>query len=146
MRTQVLVLSAVLTGCGGDTASSSPAGGTPTVSGEAAAPAPSKAPADIDVAELKARMEAGDIVLVDVRQPSEYEAGHVPGARLIPLGELSGRLDELSAEKSGPVHLICKSGGRSARAQRSLVAAGFAEAINVRGGTSAWIAAGYPVE
>jgi len=146
MRAQILMLSAILTGCGGDAGSTTPAGGTTSAGGEAAAPAPSSAPSDIDVAELKARMEGGDIVLIDVRQPSEYAAGHVPGARLIPLGELSGRLEELSGDKAGPVHLICKSGGRSARAQRTLVAAGFAEPINVRGGTGAWIKAGYPVE
>ncbi len=88
-----------------------------------------------------------DLLLVDVRTPGEYEAGHVPGARLLPLQELDGRLEELAELKAAgePVYVICQSGGRSARAADRLVEEGFAEVINVEGGTGAWIAAGHAV-
>ncbi len=95
---------------------------------------------EIDVAELASRLDA-DGVLLDVRQPDEYVERHVEGAFLIPLAELPDRIDELP---EGPVNVICKSGGRSARAAEFLRAKGI-EATNVAGGTDGWVAAGYPV-
>lgn len=99
-----------------------------------------------DAAGLKAAMDAGGVVVVDVRTPEEYASGHVPGARSLPLGELGDRLTELEPFKDQALHLVCASGGRSARAQRVLSDAGFVRPINVEGGTRAWIAAGLPVE
>ena len=96
---------------------------------------------EIDVAELAQRHAAGAYVL-DVRQPDEYEAGHVPGAVLIPLGELGDRQGELPNDQE--LLVICKSGGRSATAVEALTGAGF-RATNVAGGTMAWIDAGNPV-
>jgi rhodanese-related sulfurtransferase len=96
---------------------------------------------EIDVAEL-ARRHADGAYVLDVRQPDEYEAGHVPGAVLVPLGELGGRMGELPQDR--PLLVICKSGGRSANAVQALTAAGY-DATNIAGGTMAWIDAGHAV-
>lgn len=81
--------------------------------------------------------------LVDVREPAEYAGGHVPGARNLPMGQLSSHLDSL--DRHHPVLLICWSGNRSG-AMCDLVSAAGYEAVNVGGGTAAWIRAGRPVE
>jgi rhodanese-related sulfurtransferase len=95
---------------------------------------------EVDVAALAAARETGAAVL-DVRQPDEYESGHVPGAVLVPLGELPTALELVP---DGELYVICKSGGRSARAVQLLAETG-RSATNVAGGTMAWIEAGYPV-
>jgi rhodanese-related sulfurtransferase len=97
---------------------------------------------EIDVDELHGHHAAGAPV-VDVRQPHEYVEAHVPGAVLIPLGEVPDRLSELPQE--GPIYLICKTGARSRRAAEFLETQGIV-AINVAGGTMAWIDAGFPVD
>ncbi len=99
-------------------------------------------PNEIDVDRLDSERSASS-TLVDVREPSEYVAGHVPGAVLMPMGQLAGRLDEL--DKSGPVYVICASGNRSAAMTDVLLASGF-DAYNVAGGTSAWARSGRPLE
>jgi rhodanese-related sulfurtransferase len=88
-----------------------------------------------------ARARAAGAAVLDVRQPDEYEWGHVAGAVLVPLGELAGSLDRVPG---GELYVICKSGGRSAAAVRLLAGAGRV-ATNVAGGTLAWIDAGHPV-
>ena len=80
--------------------------------------------------------------MVDVRQPDEYENGHVPGARLIPLGEVPTRVDEVPAGET--VLLICGSGGRSMRAAEFLAGRG-RDVVNVAGGTRAWVESGREV-
>lgn len=80
--------------------------------------------------------------MLDVRQPAEFRTGHVPGAKLIPLGELSARMNELP--KNQEIMVICQSGSRSLNATRRLVGAGY-QAVNIRGGMSAWSRAGLPV-
>ena len=98
--------------------------------------------ASISVVELKSMLDgdAGDLVLVDVRNPPEAEVCSIPGARLIPLasiesGEAIGQLRELASGSRLYVH--CKAGGRSARAAALLAEQGI-EAINVAGGIDAW--------
>lgn len=81
-------------------------------------------------------------VVVDVREPVEYLGGHVPGATLVPMGELTSRLSELP--KDVPIFLICASGNRSLSTARYLVRAGY-DAHSVIGGTSAWARAGHPI-
>ena len=99
---------------------------------------------EIDVAALNTKREAGEVpVLLDVRSDREVAEIRVPGVVHIPLDQLPERLDELDKEK--PVHVICHSGGRSARASSLLADQGYT-AINVAGGTSAWAKAGYPTE
>ncbi len=77
-------------------------------------------------------------LLLDVREPGEYSAGHAPDARLIPLGQLNSRLPELSAYKDRPVVVMCRSGRRSAKAVELLREAGFSRVSNLKGGINAW--------
>ncbi|MFC4951287.1 rhodanese-like domain-containing protein [Pseudonocardia sp. GCM10023141] len=98
---------------------------------------------EIDQQQLAQVRATAAVMVVDVRDADEYRAGHVPGARLIPLKVLGARMHELPRDT--PVYLVCQSGGRSAQATRMLLGAGI-RAVNVRGGTAAWIQAGQPVE
>ncbi|MCB1025879.1 MAG: hypothetical protein KDB79_15900 [Acidobacteria bacterium] len=93
---------------------------------------------EISVTQLKAKMDAGeDIELIDVRQPDEWATAKIEGAKLIPLGEIIQRMDEIDASKEIVVH--CKMGGRSARAIQALEQAGFkGEMSNLVGGITAW--------
>lgn len=93
------------------------------------------------IAQFAAALADGAAV-IDVREPNEYVAGHVPGARLVPLGQLPARLPELHRHE--PVFVICASGNRSAMAADHLRRAGF-DARSVEGGTSAWTSSGRPV-
>jgi rhodanese-related sulfurtransferase len=87
--------------------------------------------------ELKRRMDAGEpFELIDVREPFEYEIARIDGARLIPLGEISERLDEVSSEQ--PIVVHCHSGTRSAQAVGLLQQHGFANVYNLEGGIDAW--------
>ncbi len=95
---------------------------------------------EITVTELSALTTP---VVVDVREPWEYDAAHVPGVVRIPMGEVVARISEIPADV--PVHVICASGGRSAQVAEYLVAQG-RDAINIAGGTNAWQQAGLPVE
>jgi len=81
-------------------------------------------------------------VLLDVREPAEWQAGHAPGARHIPLGALTSRLDEVP--RSQRVVVVCRSGSRSARATALLARSGF-DAVNLEGGMLAWASAGLAV-
>jgi len=83
-------------------------------------------------------------VVVDVREPWEYRQGHVPGAILIPLGQLSSRAGELDPER--PVAVICASGNRSQSAAALLGQKGFKTIYNVSGGTGAWMYSGLELE
>ena len=92
----------------------------------------------VSVSALKARIDAGNApVILDVREPHEAAVCRITGSRLIPLGELPRRLDELDRMSEIVVH--CKSGGRSAAAVRILQDAGFARATNLSGGILQWI-------
>lgn len=83
-----------------------------------------------------------DTFIVDVREPAEFLAAHVPGARNIPQADLATRLDELPRDR--PLVCICQAGRRSLRAAQFLSQTGFTDVANVQGGTSAWIESGRP--
>jgi sulfur-carrier protein adenylyltransferase/sulfurtransferase len=93
---------------------------------------------DITATELKRRMDEGDdIQLIDVRQPDENAFAKIEGAKLIPLGEIVRRMDELDETRETVIH--CKMGGRSAQAIEMLKRAGYkGELKNLRGGITAW--------
>ena len=94
--------------------------------------------AEISVDELEEQLTEG-ARLVDVRQPYEFDEMRVSGAVLVPLATLPDNVDAFRGD--GPVYVICKTGSRSARACEFLAAQGV-EAINVAGGTLAWIRSG----
>jgi rhodanese-related sulfurtransferase len=97
---------------------------------------------EIDVVELAARRQEG-APIIDVRRPEEYEQARVTGAQLIPLAEVAERIDEVPTD--GTVYVICARGPRSAKAVEHYRAHGI-DAVNVAGGTVAWIDAGFPVD
>jgi hydroxyacylglutathione hydrolase len=100
---------------------------------------------DVEPDELYQMLQSGESpVVVDVREPWEYQKGHVPGAILIPLGQFSARLSELDPEQ--PVAVICQSGSRSQSAAALLGQRGFKTIYNVSGGTSAWKHSGLALE
>lgn len=86
---------------------------------------------------------APDAHVLDVREPDEWAAGHVPGAQHVPLGELAARAAELPEDRE--LVVVCRGGGRSSRATAYLRAAG-RQAVNLEGGMQAWAAAGKPMQ
>ncbi len=101
------------------------------------APAPGIAEGEIDPVEVKAKMDRGDhFVLIDVREPHEYQICSIPNAKLIPLGDLPKRLNELNSADEIVAH--CKSGMRSGKAVDFLKQAGFRKVRNMKGGILAW--------
>ena len=99
---------------------------------------------EITPAEAQAKLEKGEAVLIDVREPAEYQQVHAKGAKLMPLGTVQQHLSELPTDKD--VLMICKSGGRSSQACMIAGAAGQKRLYNVSGGTTAWLNAGLPNE
>jgi len=91
----------------------------------------------IDVTEVKQKLDRGDnFVLIDVREPHEYQIARIPGAKLIPLGELPKHLGELDPNAEYVMH--CKTGGRSQKATDLLKQSGFKNVRNMTGGITAW--------
>jgi len=91
----------------------------------------------VDV-KLAQSMNMQGALLLDVREPDEYSAVHATNAKLIPLGQLESRLQEIATYKDQPVVVICRSGRRSAQAVAMLKEAGYSQVSNVKGGTLAW--------
>jgi hydroxyacylglutathione hydrolase len=101
----------------------------------------------ITVAELKNLIESRpDLQVLDVRRPAEYESGHAPHAVTSPLSKLRETWPLLNLNPAGTTAVICAGGYRSSAATSLLQAAGFSDLLNVTGGTTAWIKAGYEVE
>ncbi len=98
-------------------------------------------PHEISVAEAAAKREAGAFLL-DVRQPEEWNQVHIPGATLIPLGELGANLDKVPRDQE--VVVVCRSGNRSAQGRDILLNNGFTSVTSMAGGVTQWQAAGYP--
>jgi rhodanese-related sulfurtransferase len=107
----------------------------------------------IDMAALKTVMDQGEeMTVLDVREPNEYEAGHIPGAINIPRGVLEFKVWKMVAgfpentDTSKKIYIHCKSGGRAALATKSLQDLGFTNVVLVDMKIAEWIKAGYPVE
>ena len=91
----------------------------------------------ISVIELQRKLQTGgELVVLDVREPFEFEIASIEGSRLIPLGQLGERVDELQRDRETVV--LCKSGVRSAHAVELLQRSGFGKAFNLDGGIDAW--------
>lgn len=97
----------------------------------------------ITVHELRARLERGELRVLDVRQPGEWSAGHVDGATFVTGAELPERIDEVPDDQ--PLAVTCGSGYRSSVAASLLAQSGHRNVVNVLGGMTAWKAAGYPL-
>jgi rhodanese-related sulfurtransferase len=94
---------------------------------------------EVNVTQAAELRDQGAFVL-DVREPDEWAAGHIPGATLIPLGQLTSRLAELPQNQ--PIVVVCRSGNRSATGRDLLLDAGFAEVTSMGGGMNAWASQG----
>ena len=109
---------------------------------------PTQTKTSITPSELNRLLTTGSAaVLLDVRTPGEFAAGHVPGAKLVPLDDLdpSAFLRQCGANNQ-PIYVLCQSGGRACKAIEKFQRAGFNGCVLVEGGTAAWIAASLPVE
>lgn len=91
------------------------------------------------------RLINDDAMVLDVREDSEWSVGHIPNARHIPLGKLSGRVSELEKFKDKAIVINCRSGHRSARACSMLKKSGFENVHNLAGGIIAWEQANLPI-
>ncbi len=101
----------------------------------------------ITVSELKQMIpRESDLQIIDVRRPAEYQSGHAPRAVTAPLSILKERAPALGLDRTKPTAVICAGGYRSSAATSIMQQAGFTNVMNVTGGTSAWINAGYEVE
>jgi rhodanese-related sulfurtransferase len=107
----------------------------------AAQPAP-----PITQPQLLTRLEQKDIVVLDVRTPAEFAAGHVPGARNIPHDQLAARIAELADVRDRDVALYCRSGRRTLLAEETLRSAGFTKLLHLQGDYLAWEAEQRPIE
>lgn len=131
-----LLVALALTACGSAATSSAPA--------PAVVAAPQGLPRDIDVQTTAALQGRDDVVLLDVREQHEYDAGHIPGVVHIPMGEVASRLAEIPTDKT--VIVTCRSGNRSGQITSLLQQKGYTNVHNMRGGILAWQQAGFSVE
>lgn len=127
--TLIILASALLSACGSSPAV--PAG-------------PSALPENVSVTQVKTLLGQPDVLILDVREQDEYDAGHIPGVKLIPSGEVANRLAEVPKDKT--VIVTCQSGNRSASTTKYLREQGYTNVHNMEGGIIAWQGAGYPVE
>ena len=109
---------------------------------------------NVTVEEAKKMVEKGDVFILDVRTPSEFNSSHIEGATLIPVTNSGGsnlspdqllesRINEVPKDKK--ILVYCRSGHRSSSASKILVNAGYSQVYNMEGGINAWTGAGYPV-
>jgi rhodanese-related sulfurtransferase len=99
----------------------------------------------VSILQATQLINQGKTVLVDVREPVEFAAGHLRDSRNIPLKELAARMSELDKFKSKAVIAVCQSGVRSAKATTQLKNAGFGEVYSLDGGVTAWQGQGLPI-
>jgi phage shock protein E len=100
-----------------------------------------------DVGSVHEALSAGeDVTVVDVREPDEFEAGHVPGAKPLPRGLLEYKAAEELPDKDARIVVHCAFGGRGSLAAKSLKEMGYTNVANMQGGLSAWREEGYEVE
>jgi rhodanese-related sulfurtransferase len=99
-------------------------------------------PMEVKPGEVYQAWQSGGFIL-DVREPEEWIAGHIPNATLIPLGQLASRVSELPRDV--PVYVVCRSGNRSATGRDILIDAGFSSVTSMAGGMNDWVRNGYEI-
>jgi rhodanese-related sulfurtransferase len=97
-------------------------------------------PREVSVSEAASLRDDGAFIL-DVREPEEWNESHIPGATLIPLGELASRVDEVPQDQE--VVVVCRSGNRSQQGRDILLQAGYEQVTSMSGGVNQWKAAGF---
>ena len=103
---------------------------------------PNEGVARIEADELKAKVERGEVTVVDVRDSASYQVGHIPGALHIPMVDVPARMDEIDIDAE--VYVVCRQGGRSIQVVAYLNQIGY-DAVNVSGGMVAWQHTGRPL-
>ena len=100
----------------------------------------------MSMAELRSRIDAGGggFVVLDVREKDAYEAGHIPGARLLPRGQLELRVDKELPDPTARIVTCCEFGRISTLAAATLRSMGFERTVALDGGMTSWLEAGYP--
>ena len=99
------------------------------------------------VQEVKEKFDMGEaFILIDVREPDEYQKGHIPGSTNVPRGVLEMTVEEHIQDPQKQIILHCMGGGRSAVAAQSLRQMGYQNVASMEGGFRAWAQSGYPVE
>ena len=131
----ILLLATVVAACGGGSAPAAEQSSQVDLA---------SLPVDLTVQQVNEIRNNPDVVLIDVREQWEYDAGHIPNVKLIPLGELPSRLNEIPKDKF--VVMTCRSGNRSNQATQFLRSKGFDNVHNMQGGILEWQQAGFPVE
>jgi rhodanese-related sulfurtransferase len=101
---------------------------------------------EVDIAAALQLINHKNASVLDVREQSEYDTGHVLNSKLIPLGKLKERMGELEKYKDQPILVVCRSGNRSGTACFLLGKQGFAQAYNLAGGVQAWQKSNLPLE
>jgi rhodanese-related sulfurtransferase len=100
----------------------------------------------ISVEDAKAMHGKSGVIFLDVREPKEYKAGHVPGAMNIPRGLVEFQITEKIKDKNTQIIVYCKTGGRACLSGSNLIKMGYKNVKNMDGGWEAWSKKGYPVE
>ena len=136
----VLALIIALAGCGGQEAAAPAA----PPAAEAEEPVVLDLALNVDPAAVEELYQRDDVIILDVREDHEYDAGHIPGATLVPLGQIPNRLEEIPTDKT--VIAVCRSGNRSGQATKFLRQQGFENVHNMTGGMNGWAQAGYEIE
>ena len=93
--------------------------------------------------DLAHQLRADGAFMLDVREPDEWNSGHIPGATLVPLGQLPDRLNELPVDQE--IVVVCRSGNRSATGRDILLDAGFNQVTSMAGGMNEWAAKNYEI-
>jgi molybdopterin/thiamine biosynthesis adenylyltransferase/rhodanese-related sulfurtransferase len=99
---------------------------------------------EVDTAEAQSRVDAGGVIVLDVREPDEYEEGAIPGAVHIPRGHLEGQVEGRLTDKTAPVVVYCAGGVRSAFAAKTLAELGYTDVVSMAGGFGRWKDEGRP--
>lgn len=108
-------------------------------------PAITRSGAKVSLVQATQLMNQNRCTIVDVRDETDFAAGHIKNAKNIPISELPKRISELEKQKAQTVLTVCASGMRSARASAVLTNAGFANVVSIDGGMAAWQNQGLPV-
>lgn len=101
---------------------------------------------EVSSAEALQLINHKNAIVLDVREPNEYDSGHVLNSKLVPLGKLKERMGELEKFKEQPIVVVCRSGNRSGTACFLLGRKGFSQAYNLAGGVQAWQKNNLPLE
>lgn len=101
---------------------------------------------DVESVEALQLINHKNALVLDVREESEYQSGHILNAKWIPLGKLAERVGELERYREQPIVVVCRSGNRSTSACALLGKKGFTQAVNLSGGVMAWGKSNLPLE